>query len=185
MDFKLYIYICTKKLPRRHVQMSRRPLPQKRLKQREEKAYRLPFPTCSFRPTKTIEITPRPSFFHTLPWLLTHPQYINICEKPLSLWRNLETSLKRNISMCKNARPLRGAPTMFLSASVHPFFPANFIPTYGSCLNHWNPTYALLVMISPICHISSVGSTIHLLHSKTICGCFKHFFLMQNGPFGW
>ena len=53
------IYICTKKLPRRHVQMSRRPLPQKRLKQREEKAYSCLFQHDGFRPTKTSEITPR------------------------------------------------------------------------------------------------------------------------------
>jgi hypothetical protein len=79
----------------------------------EEKAYSCLFQHDGFRPTKTSEITPRLSFFHTLPWLLTHPQYINICEKPLSLWRNLGTSLKRNISMCKNARPLRGAHTKF------------------------------------------------------------------------
>jgi hypothetical protein len=82
----------------------------------EEKAYSCLFQHDGFRPTKTSEITPRLSFFHTLPWLLTHPQNINICEKPLSLWRNLGTSLNRNISMCKNARPLRGAHTMFLGA---------------------------------------------------------------------
>ena len=80
----------------------------------EEKAYSCLFQHDGFRPTKTSEITPRVSFFHTLPWLLTHPQNINICEKPLSLWRNLGTSLNRNISMCKNARPLRGAHTMFI-----------------------------------------------------------------------
>ena len=37
-------------------------------------------------------------------------------------------------------------------------------------------------MISSICDISSVGSTIHLLHSKTICGCFKHFFSHAEWP---
>ena len=54
-------------------------------------------------------IFPYPSndFWHT-------PQNIDICEKPLSLWRNLGTSLNRNISMCWNTRPLRGALTMFL-----------------------------------------------------------------------
>ena len=80
----------------------------------EEKAYSCLFQHDGFRPTKTIEITPWLSFFHTLPWLLTHPQNIDICEKPLSLWRNLGTSLNRNISMCWNTRPLRGALTMFL-----------------------------------------------------------------------
>ena len=61
----------------------------------EEKTYSCLFQHDGFRPTKTIEITPWLSFFHTLPWLLTHPQNIDICEKPLSLWRNLGTSLNR------------------------------------------------------------------------------------------
>ena len=47
----------------------------------EEKAYSCLFQHDGFRPTKTIEITPWLSFVHTLPWLLTHPQNIDICEK--------------------------------------------------------------------------------------------------------
>ena len=64
----------------------------------------------AFVPQKPLK-SHRDSFFHTFPWLLTHPQNIDICEKPLSLWRNLGTSLNRNISMCWNTRPLRGALT--------------------------------------------------------------------------
>ena len=84
----------------------------------EEKAYSCLFQHDGFRPTKTIEITPWLSFFHTLPWLLTHPQNIDICEKPLSLWRNLGTSFNRNISMCWNTRPLRGALTPFFQSQL-------------------------------------------------------------------
>ena len=48
-------FSVAKKLPQRHVQMSRRPLPQKRLKQREEKAYSCLFQHVAFVPQKPVK----------------------------------------------------------------------------------------------------------------------------------
>ena len=68
--YNIYIYIIllldrhhemclgfsvAKKLPQRHVQMSRRPLPQKRLKLREEKAYSCLFQHVAFVPQKPVK----------------------------------------------------------------------------------------------------------------------------------
>ena len=48
-------FSVAKKLPQRHVQMSRRPLPQKRLKLREEKAYSCLFQHVAFVPQKPVK----------------------------------------------------------------------------------------------------------------------------------
>ena len=55
-------FSVAKKLPQRHVQMSRRPLPQKRLKQREEKAYSCLFQHVAFVPQKPVKSHRDPHF---------------------------------------------------------------------------------------------------------------------------